>query len=241
MMNERSTSLFIQVAETIKGRIIRHEYDAGSSIPSSSELAKEFNVSIITIRHAMDLLSREGFIQPRRGMRFQVVAQQEEIVEIEITGDFRTWLNTATGKKMNIKVEVLDREVIACPRPIHKILGLEEVERIKRVRKLHDSPVSYFVTYGPVHLLQNISSAQLTNRSFIDLYQDKSKVQLQYMEQTVHALKADLDLVSLLNVEFGFPVFYVHNVYFSHDDKALAITHMYYRSDRYVYTARRLI
>ncbi len=240
-MQERTTPLFIQIAETIKGRIARHEYDPGSLLPSSKDLAKEFNVSNITIRHVTDILAQDGFIQPRRGMRAQVALQDDEFVEIEITGDFRTWVNTATGKKFNIKVEVLDRQVISCPKPVHDILGVEYVERIKRVRKLKNEPVSYFVTYAPVHLLKKISNDQLEKRTFIDLYQDKCNIELKYMEQTVQALKADLDLVSILDVDFGFPLFYVHNVYFSSTDIPQAVTHMYYRSDKYLYTAKRLI
>lgn len=240
-MHERTTPLFIQIAETIKGRIARHEYDPGSFLPSSKELAKEFNVSNITIRRVTDVLAQDGFIQPRRGMRAQVAILDDEIVEIEITGDFRTWVNTAIGKKFNIKVEVLDRQMIPCPKPVQDILAVEYVERIKRVRKLKNEPVSYFVTYGPSRLLQKISNDQLEKRTFIDLYQDRCNIELKYMEQKVQALKADLDLVSLLNVDFGFPLFYVHNVYFSNNDIPQAVTQMYYRSDKYLYAAKRLI
>ncbi|MCF8026187.1 MAG: GntR family transcriptional regulator [Desulfobacteraceae bacterium] len=237
----RTTPLFIQIAETIKGRIARHEYDPGSFLSSSKDLAKEFNVSNITIRRAADILAQDGFIKQRRGMRAQVAMQDDEVVEIEITGDFRTWVNTAIGKKLNIKVEVIDRRVIPCPKPVQDILSIKQVERIKRVRKLKDIPVSYYVTYGPVHLLKKISTEQLEKRTFIDLYQDQCNFELKYMEQTVQALKADLDLVSVLDVDFGFPLFYVHNVYYSNKDIPKSVTHMYYRSDKYLYTAKRLI
>ena len=59
------------------------------------------------------------------------------------------------------------------------------------------------------------------------------------MAQTVQASIADLDLARILNVDFGFPLFFVQNIYYTEKEHPVAITHMYYRSDRYVYMAKQ--
>jgi len=238
----QSIPLFVQVAGTIKTRILSHEYSPGDSIPSAKEFEKEFNVSNITIRRAIEQLTREGYILPRRGRRAQVAEQINNIVEIEITGDFRTWVDTAIGRKFGITVEIIDRQVITCPKPIREILALdpaEKVERIKRVRKLKESPISYCVNYGPSRLLTQLSSREIEKSTFIDTFQKVCKIKLQSMEQRVQASSADRDLAGILHVDFGFPLFFVQNVYYSRKGIPMEVTQMYYRADRYVYAAKR--
>lgn len=241
-MQTQSIPLFVQVVETIKTRIFNHEYGPGDSIPSAKELEKEFNVSNITIRRAIEQLAREGVIVPRRGMRAQVAEQINDIVEIEITGDFRTWVDMAIGRKLGITAEIIDRQIITCPKPIREILALdpaEKVERIKRIRKLKKNPISYYINYGPSELLTKLSSREIEKQTFIETFQKVSKIKLKSMEQRVQASSADMDLASLLHVDFGFPLFFVQNIYYSEKGIPMAVTHMYYRSDRYVYTVKR--
>lgn len=242
VMHVQSIPLFLQVAETIKTRIRNHEYSPGSVIPSARELEKAFNVSNITIRRAIEKLSREGYVVPRRGLRAQVAELKKNWVEIEITGDFRTWVDTAVGQKLGIRARLLDRQVIECPAPVRELLALkpaETVERIKRIRELDDVPVSYYVTYGPSDLLTRMPSREIEKSPFVDAFQNISKIKLMSMEQTVQACIADMDLAGILQVEFGFPLFFVQNVYYAQKKIPMAITHMYYRSDRYVYRVNR--
>ncbi|MBU0462680.1 MAG: GntR family transcriptional regulator, partial [Proteobacteria bacterium] len=233
--------LFIQVAETIKSRIINHEYSPGDSIPSAKDLEIEFNVSNITIRRSIEKLTRGGYLIPKRGMRALVAEQTNEIVEMEITGNFRTWINTALGRGLKVTAEIIDRQVLPCPEPIRKILSLdpgEKVERIKRVRKLRGIPISYFVNYGPSRLLTQLSSQEIETHTFLDIFQKVCKIKLKSMEQKVQASSADMDLADILYVDFGFPLFFVQNVYYSDKGLPMAITNMHYRSDKYVYTAK---
>jgi DNA-binding GntR family transcriptional regulator len=175
-------------------------------------------------------------------MRAQVSSQIEDVVEIEITGDFKTWVDMAVGRKLKIVAEIIDRQVMDCPKAISKILSLdpaEKVERIRRVRKLKENPVSYYLNYGPSRLLTKLSSRKIEKNTFIETFQDVCKINLKFMEQRVRAASADMDLASILKVDFGFPLFFVQNVYYSEKEIPLVVTHMYYRSDHYVYTAKK--
>ena len=241
-MQGQSIPLFVQVAETIKSRIANHEYRPGDFIPSSKELEDEFNVSNITIRRALEMLTRQGCIVPRRGRRARVAEQTDDIVEIGITGDFRAWVDMAVGRKLGITAEIIDRRVIDCPKPIRDILALgpaEKVERIKRIRKLKQTPIAYYVNYGPSRWLTRLSDQDIEKRTFIEAYQQVCGIRLKSMHQRVRATSADMDLADVLQVSFGFPLFFVQNVYYADKQTPMAVTHMYYRSDRYVYTINR--
>ena len=241
-MQNQAIPLFVQVAETIRARIAHHEYRPGDAIPSAKELEEQFGVSNITIRRAIDLLAQEGTILPQRGQRARVGETAQEIVEIKIAGDFRAWMDMAIGRKLGITAKILGRDEIPCPQPILDILNIapeETVERIKRVRKLKGRPISYYINYGPSRLFKKLSSREIEKHSFIETFQKVCRIRLKSMEQRVRSTVADMDLAEVLQVNFGFPLFFVENIYYAAPKNPMAVTHMFYRSDCYVYTIRK--
>ena len=57
----------MQIAEDIRGKIIRGEYPAGAQPPAENELSARLNVSRPTVRQALDLLAREGRLTRVKG------------------------------------------------------------------------------------------------------------------------------------------------------------------------------
>ena len=59
--------LYKQIASIITNRIANNELKYGDKLPSEAELAKEFNVSIITIRSAITSLVQDGLLERVQG------------------------------------------------------------------------------------------------------------------------------------------------------------------------------
>lgn len=57
--------LYLQVQEILKKRIISGVYPKHSLIPSELELKEEFDVSLITIRRAVEELSKQGYVEKK--------------------------------------------------------------------------------------------------------------------------------------------------------------------------------
>lgn len=64
----------MQVKEILKNRIIAGEYPVGSLIPSEPELREEFDVSIITVRRAVEELALQGYVEKRSGVGTTVIS-----------------------------------------------------------------------------------------------------------------------------------------------------------------------
>src|SRR5689334_14931391 len=60
--------LYLQVADILRERIDKREWLSGSLIPTLEELAREFRVARVTVRQAVQLLTKEGLLAPRRGL-----------------------------------------------------------------------------------------------------------------------------------------------------------------------------
>ena len=59
--------LYQQVMDDLKGEIARGVYVAGSRIPSEMELAKSYGVGRVTVRRAIEELSRAGYLNRQQG------------------------------------------------------------------------------------------------------------------------------------------------------------------------------
>jgi DNA-binding GntR family transcriptional regulator len=241
MERDRAISYYVKVAETLKARIRDGQYQPNDLIPSAKKLEEEFKVSNITIRKALDLLTREGFVIPMRGVGTRVVKTEDEVLSIEITGSFRDWVDSTLGRDLQLTVDVLEITVTSCPKRVSRILTLgpdENIWRMKRVRRLRGVPMSYIINYGRPQVFSNkIIIEEVIKSSFVDLFQKRCHISLSKMEQRVKATVADMDLSSVLTINFGDPLFFVENVYFSTDGNPVEVTHMYYRGDKYVYDA----
>ena len=68
---------YARIYHALRERIRRGVYPAGSRLPAQQLLATEFGVNIGTLRHAIDLLVREGLVQTRPGIGTLVVEPVE--------------------------------------------------------------------------------------------------------------------------------------------------------------------
>ena len=125
MTRPKSHPLYVVVADTIKSRILSREYAVGERIPPARELEEEFNVSGITIRKAIEMLTAEGLVEPRQGYGTIVTNKTSGMVEIAITGNFREWLNSATGHSIKLNARVLEQAQVQPPPRVQRPLRPE--------------------------------------------------------------------------------------------------------------------
>ncbi|PIE35004.1 hypothetical protein CSA56_05870 [candidate division KSB3 bacterium] len=90
----RGNPLYTQLKEQLLKRIARGVYKQGEPIPSEAELAKEFGVSVFTVRQAVSLLVAENMLIKQQGRRTYVAERKTRLT-------FLTWLpETRLGEKL---------------------------------------------------------------------------------------------------------------------------------------------
>lgn len=70
---------YLQVYEQVKADIINGRYPAGAKLPSKRVMAEAMGISVITIEHAYELLSEEGYIIPREKSGYFVTYDDRDI------------------------------------------------------------------------------------------------------------------------------------------------------------------
>lgn len=242
MLSEPATPFYHQVADTLRRRIGNGDYPIGGLLPSSTELEKSFKVSNITVRKAMALLVQEGLVQGRRGIGTVVTGQPDDKrVPIRLTGGFQEWLQSADAHDFDIEQQVLEIEETEAPRRVYRSLNrlpAHPLWRMRRVRRRNGEAISLHINYGAPEIMHPLTAERLQEeRSFVASYQRYCRPRIARLEQTVEAIVADVDLARLLDTGFNAPLLFQENIYLGADDEPLAVSHLYFRADRYAYQA----
>jgi GntR family transcriptional regulator len=236
MQKEVAIPYYLQVAETIRSRILEGHYIRGDLIPSYQGLEREFKVSNITIRKAIDILVRDGIISRKRGVGTVVSKSDPEVITFEVNGNFERLRHSA--EQIPLDIELLEIATGPCPVHVRQVLSIEPEKKIwqmRRVRRHNATVMSYYIHYSDPARCAKITRKEAEKERFVDLLRRTAGIDLLRLEQRVEAAVANLDLSAILGVSFGAPLLFVENLYYSTQEKPVALTQIYYRGDRHFY------
>jgi DNA-binding GntR family transcriptional regulator len=220
----------------LKRRILSGQYDQGQLAFTGEALEKEFEASNITIRKALEMLTRDGFVNRRRGLGTTVSEGISEPVVFELGSSFRKLVESI--EKMKCRIKVMDIVTIKCPKHVQNILSLspeQEVWRMRRVRIYKDMTVSFYTYYANPVSCGAISMKGAKKVNIIDTFEQASGMKIARIKQIIRSAVADLDISVALKIPFGAPVFFLENIYYSVSDKVLLCSQSYYRADMFAF------
>ena len=67
ILDNAQVPLYIQLADLFRQRIVKGIWKEGEKLPSLEKLVEEFEVARVTVRQAIDRLTRDGLVSPQRG------------------------------------------------------------------------------------------------------------------------------------------------------------------------------
>lgn len=143
---QKNNPLYITIMEVIKEKIINGEYKLGDYIPTETELEKEFEVSKITVRKAIELLEGEGYVAKKSGKGTTVISNNI----INKLSKAESFSGILTREGLNLKKENTSFEQIEINKEneLYSYFG-KDVLKVTRTYKLDGIPYIYFVHYLP--------------------------------------------------------------------------------------------
>ena len=93
-----------EVYQNIKNLIKNEEIKSGSYLKKEADLAENYSCSILTVRKALSMLEREGYIQKIKGKR-SIVLEKGDLKNISLTS-IQTFQELNKIKNINIKKSV---------------------------------------------------------------------------------------------------------------------------------------
>jgi DNA-binding GntR family transcriptional regulator len=165
---------YIAIYEAIKTQITNGTFARGSMLPSGSQLAETYHTSPITIKKALDILSREGLITRRRGAG---------TIVSDVTSDADTMAATpkhlqGTAKRFSgqqLTTKVLSFSTQQAGVDLAQKLNIAETDfvyRIVRLRIINETPAIIEYTYMPILLIPGLSENILTGSIYTYITQE---------------------------------------------------------------------
>ena len=122
--------LYLQLAQAIEKEIAKGRWPLNKAIPSETQLATDFGVSVGTVRKALDILSDRGRLVKKQGSG----TYAKSYADAGFWNRFQRY-QYADGRITHFKGTVVLFETVPVPAPVARILGLTEGDRVIHVAR----------------------------------------------------------------------------------------------------------
>jgi GntR family transcriptional regulator len=203
----------------------------GDSIPSERQLSVDLGVSRLTLRAALDELSREGYLVRRRGSGTFVGEPKiaQELTMTSFTEDIRR-------RGMKPGSRTLDLHVSAAGARLGRLLHVspsEPIVVVKRLRTADDEPMAIETLHVRESLVPGLSAKDLEQQSFYDLLRGRYGVQLSTGIQTIEPTVTNEEESRELELPLHSPAFLFERTTRSAAGEIVEYVRSIYRGDRY--------
>lgn len=221
-----------QVYLVLRQQIREGRYGPADPLPAETELSRQFGVSRITVRRALERLEREGAIDRQRGRgTFVRPGGVEPPVAASLSGSIENLI--AMG--LRTEVRVLSLEYLPAPPDVAAALNLAPatvVQKAVRVRAHAGVPFSHLTTWVPEDLGRRFDAAALRDTPLLVLL-DRAGVKAQSAEQTITAKLAAPEIAAHLGLQPGEPLLSIARVVSEVGGRAVEFIQGLYRPDTY--------
>jgi len=230
---------YVQLANILRQRIVRGEWAALQPIPSERQLEQIYSVSRTTIRQAIDLMVRQGFLYREHGKGTFVSPQklQKGIWELTSFSEDMKRRGLTPGQK------ILEIGYVEPPEDVRAHLELppncDRILRIERLRLGDDVPMGIQTSYLLLPEGQTFSREEVeASGSIYRMLQEKFHLIPTEADETLEVTLATPHEASLLGIKPGSPLLLSERTTYSQNRRAMEFVKILYRGDRYRYYAK---
>lgn len=234
--HRNGTPVYKRIQAAIRSQIESADLHPGDAVASERELAKVHKVSLMTARHALAGLEREGIVERRRGAGTFVAAPKIHFNKL------MSYTEHMSSRGLTPRSKVLAAKIVEHESEVAARLGLpgtSAVLKIERLRLTADDPFALETCYLPAAEYAALATAPLGRASLFGTLEREYGVELAYADEEVDATAAEAHVAELLAVPRGTPVLRIRQVIYSSKGKATLYCVGLYRSDRHRLFIRR--
>ena len=155
-----------EIANTLRERIKNKTYPPDTLLPNQTDLVKEFSVSRMTIKKAVNILAMEGLVYSQRGAGTRVLNHSFWDRDTSPANEYQGLSVQMNAAKRELASQVILFEVEFPSEDVQERLMLrpeQPVYKIIRLRILEKSPYLLEHTFMPVDLVPGLTNDVLLN------------------------------------------------------------------------------
>jgi GntR family transcriptional regulator len=236
MPNRSDEPAYRKILNAIRRRIDSGQLKPGNLVPSERELARLHSVSLMTARHALTELARDGIVERRHGAGTFVAPPKVHFNKL------LGYTEQMTSLGLTARSQVVSSSIVSREHEIAARLGLHptaRLGRLERVRLAGDEPVALEICYWSADEYPALLNAHLDRGSLFSVLERECGVPLAYADEEIDATDADQRTADLLVLSKGAPLLRMRQLIFSTTGRATVYVTGFYRSGRHTLRIRR--
>ena len=212
-MRDNDDVRYLDLADALRARIVARDLGPGGALAGELELAREYGVSRVTVRRALDVLRREGLVTSRRGSGWFAALDpvRQPLGRVTTVEAAVEAAGARPGRRILAFGFVDAEERVAAAL---QVPAGTDVLRVERVNLADDEPFAWVTVWVRADLGADVSRADVERVPFYDLLPVRG-VELGTVQQSMTADVADDDAARILVCPRGTPLLVVRRV--THD------------------------
>lgn len=229
--NTISTTLFKQLADTLRSAIDNGEYPAGSRLPTENELCQRYSVSRVTVRKALDELSHGEYLvrKPGKGTFVAEKKFQRSLSGVLGYSEMCRRMGYEPGARtIRIGLEEPSEEDIAQ-------LGLAKDEQmlvVERLRLADGDPVMLEINKFPEKFFF-LFNEDLNNTSLYEVIRQRTGIVFTHSSKLLEIVFATYKESRYLNVSKGHPLLSIKSTVHDDTDENRHLSHQLCIADKF--------
>jgi len=223
----------LRVYLLLKDDISTGQKAEGSVLPSEQRLAEIHGVSRVTVRRALDALSKDGLIEKKTGAGS--IVRTPPFHGPAITADMATMIPQIVQIGRKTSARLLSFAYGPATKPVRTALNLQPGDTVQtavRVRSSDDKPFSHLTTHVPEAIASSYSEEDLATTPLFELL-ERSGVTVASARQSVTATLASPDVADALHVSVGSALLSLTRIVHDADGAGVEYLSALYRPDMF--------
>ena len=228
ILDKAQVPLYVQLADLFRQRIVKGMWREGEMLPSLEKLVAEFGVARVTVRQAIERLTRDGLVSPQRGRGTFVTGapQADRWLKVETTLQNLAELYRDTQPTIlvidesNRTPRLQDSDGVAAERYVY----------MRRVHAHEGRPYCVIDIYLDAEIFAR-RPARFRKEIVIPLLLGMPSVEIVTARQGLTISTADLEIARHLGISVNAPVAEVRRVFTGPERRVIYIAEITYRGD----------
>ena len=231
--HESTIPIYIQLRDILAQQISEGKFSPGDKITSENELCKQYQISRVTVRNAIQLLIDEGVIVRRHGKGTFV----SSAVVFERKSEMGSFTKSCYLMNKKPGTKLISKKAIKIKGSIAALLCTKENQTvfcIKRLRSVDGTPVIFEIDYFPISS-DYIMQVDLENTPLLDSIKENESTGTIVFQEIFDVRFANKEQAESLVCPMHTPLLGIMQTVCSSEGKVLYINEQYIRSDIYKY------
>jgi GntR family transcriptional regulator len=237
MPPSRFSPYYRWLEEILREDISQGTYQSGDALPTEHALMRRYNLSITTVRRAVQDLVREGWIYRKAGKGTFVKRTKLE----ERLARLTSFAEEMQSRNIAPQFKLIRAESVVPPSEVArflKIIPKHKAYLIERVQIANGEPIALARGYWNPEIGEQLAQHDLQRIALYEIVEQHLHIPLVEADEAINALTADADIAHKLGVRKNSALLVRCRLTYSSEMRPIEFTTTFYRADRYEYKIR---